>query len=476
MNYPVLVKKSSTCQSLKFEVDYLDETSESKRAYLGNEKVWVHKRGSDGEVYWRSAKNVGGDNKEPIRDMMHSLDYLSKEDAGQVHIKGFLREIISDQEGRAIETLDNESRKKLINKAWLDQLRAMGIRYKTTAHKLVISMDRKVSDELLANGLHPDKVLFSVMERTLKNFQKKFHEGAQLSYAYGFHHDTDNLHVHIALFPIDSQGKYVGMSNQLKGRTPNGQADKLGYFKNESMEQFLGLKDRLIQGLQSEKKENILEQYGLRPVVAEPPEVEKVSEVVKDAIAAAEKTLKEKNMFREDAIPGLAEDQVLEQLEKKWRKAISEYERKGELKVANHADLEKVVDAAARSQVEFNKHKNRLKDLYVDREKVFMAMADSRRVGFFRTMAIGMLGTGALKAARAVMKQNRAELRLRYKEVKNAIVEEKKRGPQLAYNLCCGKEALHIAKCLLHGRLPEVKISKEEYQVALNISTVKPAD
>jgi len=43
-------------------------------------------------------------------------------------------------------------------------------------------------------------------------FAEKFHRGDSIGYAYGLHHDTDNLHVHVALCPRSAKGRYVGCS------------------------------------------------------------------------------------------------------------------------------------------------------------------------------------------------------------------------------------------------------------------------
>ena len=46
----------------------------------------------------------------------------------------------------------------------------------------------------------------------MDRFAEKFHRGDSIGYAYGLHHDTDNLHVHVALCPRSAKGRYVGCS------------------------------------------------------------------------------------------------------------------------------------------------------------------------------------------------------------------------------------------------------------------------
>ena len=49
-------------------------------------------------------------------------------------------------------------------------------------------------------------------------FKENFYPEDRIGYAYGIHHDTDNLHMHVFLLPRTEKGKRVGFSDQLKGR------------------------------------------------------------------------------------------------------------------------------------------------------------------------------------------------------------------------------------------------------------------
>ena len=43
-------------------------------------------------------------------------------------------------------------------------------------------------------------------------FNERFHPNDSIGYAYGIHHDTANLHVHVAICPRTENGSYVGCS------------------------------------------------------------------------------------------------------------------------------------------------------------------------------------------------------------------------------------------------------------------------
>jgi hypothetical protein len=50
------------------------------------------------------------------------------------------------------------------------------------------------------------------MKKAMAKFAERFHPNDAVGYAYGLHHDTDNLHVHVALCPRTARGAYVGCS------------------------------------------------------------------------------------------------------------------------------------------------------------------------------------------------------------------------------------------------------------------------
>jgi len=74
-------------------------------------------------------------------------------------------------------------------------------------------MSRQLHDELVAAGINPDRVLQSTLKKIMGKFSERFHPADSISYAYGLHHDTDNLHVHVALCPAHGDRCVCGMQH-----------------------------------------------------------------------------------------------------------------------------------------------------------------------------------------------------------------------------------------------------------------------
>jgi hypothetical protein len=108
--------------------------------------------------------------------------------------------------------MTNDERKRRISEAWFEHLR----KYPTSSqnpviqHRLVFSMSREMHDKLVEAGINPDRVLQTTTKKIMGKFNERFHPADSIGYAYGIHHDTDNLHVHIALCPRTARGAYVG--------------------------------------------------------------------------------------------------------------------------------------------------------------------------------------------------------------------------------------------------------------------------
>jgi hypothetical protein len=73
-------------------------------------------------------------------------------------------------------------------------------------------MSMEQHDALAGSGINPDQVLHSTMKRVMLKFNQTYHPGDSVGYAYGIHHDTAHLHVHVAICPRTANGKYVGCS------------------------------------------------------------------------------------------------------------------------------------------------------------------------------------------------------------------------------------------------------------------------
>ena len=73
-------------------------------------------------------------------------------------------------------------------------------------------MSKEQHDALTDAGINPDQVLHSTMKKVMRRFNERFHPNDSIGYAYGFHHDTANLHVHVAICPRTEKGSYAGCS------------------------------------------------------------------------------------------------------------------------------------------------------------------------------------------------------------------------------------------------------------------------
>jgi hypothetical protein len=191
----VILATKSTWRS-RLDLDYLDEISERKR---------------------RASRESASVSSEGAATLKHFTDYASKETLGQVHAGGFLHNMIRmnpDGTSTAPSQLSNEERKRRISQAWFSHFHKFPSSSKKPVikHRLVFSMSTPMHDALVEAGLNPDQVLQSTMKKVMEKFRERFHPTDSIGYAYGIHHDTDNLHVHVALCPRTAKGAYVGCS------------------------------------------------------------------------------------------------------------------------------------------------------------------------------------------------------------------------------------------------------------------------
>jgi hypothetical protein len=179
----------------RLDLEYLDEVS-SRKISLRDEA--------------EMEKQIG-------RKLKGFTSYASKESLGQVHAGGFLHDHIRrnpDGTSTAPTKLSNPERKQRITSAWQLHLTKFPTTAKrpVIAHRMVFSMSREQHDALVDAGLNPDRVLHSSLMIVMRKFAEKFHPADSIGFAYGIHHDTDNLHAHVALCPRTAKGAYVGCS------------------------------------------------------------------------------------------------------------------------------------------------------------------------------------------------------------------------------------------------------------------------
>jgi hypothetical protein len=243
MKAGMIFARKTTWRS-RLDLEYLDETS--------NRKVSARQQHDDGPKRAR-----------PLRQFAY---YASKESLGQVNAGGFLHHLILiDEDGSRTAPLQltNAERKRRISEAWFEHIRKYPTSSKNPViqHRLVFSMSREMHDKLVDAGINPDRVLQATTKTIMGKFNERFHPSDSIGYAYGIHHDTDNLHIHVALCPRTARGAYVGCST---ARNPaSGHKDQMKFLRscfereNKRWEQVLAspqkLEENLFRRLDSDK-------------------------------------------------------------------------------------------------------------------------------------------------------------------------------------------------------------------------------
>lgn len=223
----------------RLDLEYLDENSDRKhslRQYYGDplEQSVVGKK------------------------LKQFADYASKETLGQVHAGGFFHHLIlinPDGSRSAPSQLSNSERKRRISTAWFNHIQKFPTSSENPViqHRLVFSMSKPFHDKLVSAGINPDRVLQVTMKKVMRKFAEQFHQHDAIGYAYGIHHDTDHLHVHVALCPRSIKGAYVGCS--MSRSKTSGNKNQMAYLmkcfeqENELWRQGLESPDRLQERL-----------------------------------------------------------------------------------------------------------------------------------------------------------------------------------------------------------------------------------
>jgi hypothetical protein len=121
-------------------------------------------------------------------------------------------------------------------------------------HRLVFTMSTAFHDKLVGAGINPDIVLRSSLKTVLNRFQQRFHSKDSIGYAYGLHHDTDNLHAHVAICPRTAKGHYVGVS--MSRTRESGNKNQMTYLmcafdrENRKWDKLLSSPDKLRKALE----------------------------------------------------------------------------------------------------------------------------------------------------------------------------------------------------------------------------------
>jgi hypothetical protein len=220
----------------RLDLEYLDETS--------RRKVSLRERQDLNEQIGKKLKGFA--------------DYASKETLGQVHVGGFLHDLTRinpDGTSTAPSRLSNDERKCRITESWQQHLAKFSSQAKrpVVAHRLVFSMSTEQHNALVSAGINPDQVLHATMKKVMRKFAESFHPGDSIGYAYGLHHDTSHLHVHVALCPRTEKGRYVGCStsryNQARHKRQMDQIRSWFELENQRWEKILSSPQKLEQDI-----------------------------------------------------------------------------------------------------------------------------------------------------------------------------------------------------------------------------------
>ncbi|GEM_PF-353292 len=206
----ILVKKKPIRICLNLNISYLDETSEQKARY----------KALDERISFEAAK-------KKIQD---SIKYISKEECGNVHVAGYMRDRIIESFNCVPENLSNQERIKFVTKQLKNTLPYRDV----IAFRFAVSMDTEGEKTIREKGMNPEKILSDTLKKMMTRFQCGFYPGDRIAYAYGFHHDTDNLHLHVILLGRAENGKHVSFSSPIRGmKRKYSQEDHLGFCKKE---------------------------------------------------------------------------------------------------------------------------------------------------------------------------------------------------------------------------------------------------
>ena len=159
---------------------------------------------------------------------------LQKKHSARFTRGGFFHPLIlanPDGTRSAPSKLSNQQRKRRLSQAWFDHLRKFPTSSQNPViqHRLIFTLSKPFHDKLVDSGINPDRVLQSTMKKVMKKFAERFHPTDSIGYAYGIHHDTDHLHVHVALCPRSAKGAYVGCS--MSRSNTSGNKNQMTYLK-----------------------------------------------------------------------------------------------------------------------------------------------------------------------------------------------------------------------------------------------------
>lgn len=136
------------------------------------------------------------------------------EGQGKIYSGGFLQE---DPSPGASKPRMQEAWIKRKVSTWMDLITPQTKRT-SDGHRIVLSLAPLETKELTKCGISGEEALKDIWETTLELYKEKHGwEQEELAWVGGTHHDTNNLHLHILLFPTTKSGIALRTSNQRKG-------------------------------------------------------------------------------------------------------------------------------------------------------------------------------------------------------------------------------------------------------------------
>lgn len=191
----IMRKGKDIVRGKAFNILYLDETSRVKQSYQNAEEM-AHK----------------------IEQVKLAMNYLSKEEIGKIYPVGYFRSHLQNKYKVAPENLDNATKNRELVSLICKQADEGQSKNKIVAHRFIVSLSSDFRAEIERNGYITERIIGNLLKHGMEKIQKQYHKNDQLGYAYGIHHDTDNIHVHVVLSARTKTGQYVAFSDALKNR------------------------------------------------------------------------------------------------------------------------------------------------------------------------------------------------------------------------------------------------------------------
>ncbi len=195
-----------------FILSYIDETA----------KYGLTEEGKRVIGYTRATRDQGIFLKEGI-------EYLTKEEQGNLKVYGFLRDDLHKHLGEAPHRVPNRKRVEGAYLVYSNRLKKKGIT--SMGHRFVISIDPRMCEIMAAAHISVDEALEDISRTVLRRFQERFYPDDRLGFMVGIHHDRKHIHAHVVLFPTTEKGKLLAVSDGLRKKGRSYREDRLTFLR-----------------------------------------------------------------------------------------------------------------------------------------------------------------------------------------------------------------------------------------------------